>query len=83
MIYVPDQIIAKNPHSLTDALGKITDIKENGRDYSIEMLDGTILKRHYSDIESATATKSDSDVELINPFQLINWKERTPPDHLY
>ena len=47
------------------------------------MLDGTKLKRHYSDIVSATATKSESDVELINPFQLINWKDRTPPDHLY
>ena len=47
------------------------------------MLDGTKLKRHYSDIVSATATKSGSDVELINPFQLINWKDKTPPDHLY
>ena len=70
IIYVPDWIIAKNPHSLTDALGKITNIKENGRDYSIKMLDGTKLKRHYSDIVSATAYKSESDIELINPFQL-------------
>ena len=83
IIYVPDQTIAKNPHSLTDVLGKITEIKENGRDYSIEMLDGTRLKRYLSDIVSATATKSGSDVELINLFQRINWKEKTPPDHLY
>ena len=47
------------------------------------MLDGTKLKRHYSDIASATATKSVYDVELIHPFQLITWKDRTPPDHLY
>ena len=80
---MPYWIIAKNPHSLTDALGNITEIKETRRDYSIEMLDGTKLKRHYSDIVSATATKSGSDVELIDPFQLINWKEKTPPDHLY
>ena len=47
------------------------------------MLDGTQLKRHFSGIVSATATKSGLDVELINPFKLINWKDRTPPDHLY
>ena len=47
------------------------------------MLDGTRLKRHFSDIVSATATKSGSDVELIDPFQLINWKDKTPPDHIY
>ena len=47
------------------------------------MLDGTQLKRHFSDIVSATATKSGSDVDLIDPFQIINWKYKTPPDHLY
>ena len=47
------------------------------------MLDGTQLKRHFSDIVSASATKSGSDVELIDPFQLINWRDKTPPDHLY
>ena len=44
IIYVPDRIIAKNPHSLTDALGKITEVRENGQDYKIVMLDGTQLK---------------------------------------
>ena len=83
IINVPDRIITKNPHSLTDTLGKITEVQETSQDYSIEMLDGTRLKRHFSDIVSATATKSESDVELINPFQLINWKDRTPPDNLY
>ena len=47
------------------------------------MLDGTHLKRHFSDIVSASATKSGSDIKLIDPFQLINWKDKTPPDHLY
>ena len=83
IVYVPDRIIAKNPHSLTDALGKITEVKENERDYEVVMLDGTHLKRHFSDIVSASATKSGSDVNLIDPFQLINWKDKTPPDHLY
>ena len=47
------------------------------------MLDRTPLKHHFSDIVSASATKSGSDVELIDPFQLINWRDKTPPDHLY
>ena len=47
------------------------------------ILDGSQLKCHFSDIVSASATKSGSDVELIDPFQLINWKDKTPSDHLY
>ena len=51
-----------------DALGKITRVRESGRDYNIKMLDGTSLKCHFSDIASASATKSGSEVELIDPF---------------
>ena len=40
LVYIPDRIIAKNPHSLTDALGKIKEILPSQRDYSIIMLDG-------------------------------------------
>ena len=47
------------------------------------MLDRPPLKRHFSDIVSASATKSESEVTLIDPFQLIDWKDKTPPDHLY
>ena len=47
------------------------------------MLNGTPLKCHFSDIVSASATKSGSNVELTDLFQLINWKDKTPPDHLY
>ena len=47
------------------------------------LLDGTKITRHHSDIVSALATKTSSDVTLIDPFQLIDWKDRTPPDHLY
>ena len=47
------------------------------------MLDGTPIKCHFSDIVSASATKSDSDVTLIDSFQFIDWKHKTPPDNLY
>ena len=83
LIYVSDRIFAKNPHSLTDALVKIMKVKENGRDCNIVILDRTLLKRYFLDIVSASATKSGLEVELIDPFQLINWKDKTPPDHLY
>ena len=83
LVYIPDRILAKNPHSLTEALGKIKEILLSQRDYSIMMLDGKILTRHFSDIVSASATKSNSDVTLIDPFQLIGCWDGTPPNHLY
>ena len=46
-------------------------------------MDGTSLKHHFSHIVSASATKSGSEVELIDPFQLTNWRNKTPLDHLY
>ena len=72
LVYIPDRIIAKNPHSLMDVLGKIREVLPSQRDYSIIMLDGTLLTRHFSDIVSALATKSNTDVTLIDPFQLID-----------
>ena len=73
----------KKPHLLSDALGWVKEILPSGRDYSITLMDGTTISCHYSDIVRALATKSNSDVTLIDPFQLIDWKEQTPPDHLY
>merc|ERR1712126_138020 len=69
--------------SLRDALGKIKDISSSGRDYTVEMIDGGTLKRHFSDLVSATATKNQSDVTLIDPFQLIDFKTRILAEHLY
>ncbi len=83
LVYVPDRLLAKNPHSLSDALGRIKEVLPSQRDYAITLLDGTTIARHYSDIVSALATKANSDVTLIDPFQLIDWKDRTPPDNLY
>ena len=83
LVYVPDRLLSKNPHSLSDALGRIKEILPSQRDYNITLLDGTTITHHYSDIVSALATKASSDVTLIDPFQLIDWKDRTPPDHLY
>ena len=54
-----------------------------GEGISITLIDGTKFNRHYSDIISALAAKANSDVTLIYPFQLIDWKDQTPPDHLY
>ena len=73
----------KNSHSLSDTLGRISKVLPSQRDYSIILLDGTKITCHHSDIVSALATKTSSDVTLIDPFQLIDWKDRTPPDHLY
>ena len=83
LVYVPNRLLLKNPHSLSDALGRISVILPSQRDYSILLLDGTKITRHHLDIVSALATKTNSDLTLIDPFQLIDWRDRTPPDHLY
>jgi len=72
VVYIPDRLLAKNPHSLSDALRRVKEILPSGRDYSISLMDGIAISRHFSDIVSALATKSNSDVILINPFQLID-----------
>merc|ERR1712240_37303 len=83
LVYIPGRLLKKHPNSLRDALGKIKEITNTGRDYIVEMIDGGTLKRHFSDLVSATATKNQSDVTLIDPFQLIDFKTRILPEHLY
>ena len=83
LVYIPGRLLKKHPNSLRDALGKIKEISNSGRDYTVEMIDGGTLKRHFSDLVSATATKNQSDVTLIDPFQLIDFKTRILPEHLY
>ena len=62
LVYLPDRILKKHPHSLRDALGKIMKIQETGRDYIIQMIDGGVLRKHFSDIVSASATTNQSDI---------------------
>merc|ERR1711955_132093 len=83
LVYIPGRLLKKHPNSLRDALGKIKEISSSGRDYTVEMIDGGTLKRNFSDLVSATATKNQSDVTLIDPFQLIDFKTRILPEHLY
>ena len=47
------------------------------------MIDGGSIKRHFSDIVSAYATKNQSDITLIDPFQLIDYRDRVIPDQVY
>ena len=83
LVYLPDRILRKHPHSLRDALGKIKKIQETGRNYIIQMIDGGELKRHFSDIVCASATTNQSDITLIDPFQLVDYKTGIPPEHMY
>ena len=68
---------------MRDALGKVKEVASTARDYVIELLDGDTVKRHYSDLVSASVTKNQSDIILIDPFQLVDYKTRIIPDHLY
>merc|ERR1712002_374299 len=83
LVYIPDRLIKKHPNSLRDALGKVKEVASTARDYVIELLDGDTVKRHYSDLVSASVTQNQSDIILIDPFQLVDYKTRIIPDHLY
>merc|ERR1712089_33121 len=83
MVYIPGRLLKKHPNSLRDALGKIKEVLCSGRDYTVQMIDGTILRRHYSSLVSATANANQADVKLIDPFQLVDFKTRILPEHLY
>merc|ERR1712120_23002 len=83
MVYIPGRLLKKHPNSLRDALGKIKEVSCSGRDYTVQLMDGTILKRHYSSLVSASANANQSDVKLIDPFQLVDFKTRILPEHLY
>merc|ERR1712114_3419 len=81
LVYIPDRLLKKHPNSLRDALGKVIEVASTTRDYVIEMIDGDTVKRHYSDIVSASVTKNQSDTILIDPFQLVDYKTRIILDH--
>ena len=61
---------------LRDVIRVLTKVRESRSDNNIEMLDETSLKSHFLDIVSASATKSGSEVELIDPFQLTNRRNK-------
>merc|ERR1712237_204939 len=42
-----------------------------------------LVRRHYSSLVSATANANQADVKLIDPFQLVDFKTKILPDHLY
>merc|ERR1712080_291036 len=83
LVYVPDRLLRKHPNSLRDALGKIKEVTHTGSDYLVEMLEGETLQRHFSDLVSATVTRNQSEIALIDPFQLVDYKTRIIPEHLY
>ena len=83
LVYLPDRFLKKHLNSLRDTLEKIKTIEDLGSDYIITMIDGGELKRHYSDLVSASATENQSDITLIDPFQLVDYKTTIIQDHLY
>ena len=83
LVYIPDRLLKKHPNSLRDALGKVIEVASTTRDYVVETLDGETMKRHFSDLVNANVTKNQGEIMLIDPFQLIDYKTRIVPDHLY
>ena len=76
LVHIRDRLLKKHPDSLRDALGKMKEVASTAKDYVIEPLDWDTVKRHYSDIASASVARNQDNTTLINPFQLVDHKNK-------
>ena len=80
IVFVPDLLIQKNPHSLMDSLARVKDTHDFTT-YSLTLLNKKVITRHVSQIVSTNANFNTSRFQSIDPFQ-INYVEEvwTPED---
>ena len=57
LIYLPDNLLRKNPNSVREALAYIVKGQDGGRNYFVKTLDGQILTFHFLAIVSTNANK--------------------------
>ena len=57
LVYIPSNLLRKNPKSFKEALGLITDIKSNGQKFLVKTLDGQLITRHRRDMIDTHANK--------------------------
>ena len=69
IVYIPDLIIAKNPHSLMDALAKVVRAKD-GRSYELKLLNDQIVTRHVSKLVPTSANFNNTRCQSVDPFQI-------------
>ena len=75
LVYIPSNLICKNPNSLKEALGYITDIKRNGQRFLVKTLDGQLISRHRRNIIDAQAKRLKKETRNINMLQLPHWQD--------
>ena len=80
IVFVPDLLIAKNPHSLMDSLARVKDTIDFTT-YSLTLLNKKVITRHVTQIVSTGANFNTCQFQSIDPFQ-INYVEEmwTPSD---
>merc|ERR1712240_950361 len=80
IVFVPDLLIKKNPHSLMDSLAQVKDTHDFTT-YSLTLLNKKVITRHVSQIVSTNTNFNTSRFQSIDPFQ-INYVEEiwTPSD---
>ena len=69
LVYIPDLIKAKNPHSILGALAKVKATVDN-RNFECVLLNGNSVTRHVSALVSTRANISNTMVQNVDPFQL-------------
>ena len=80
IVFIPDLLIMKNPHSLMDSLARVKDTLDFTT-YSLTLLNKKVITRHVTQIVSTRANFNTSQFQSIDPFQ-INYVEEmwTPSD---
>ena len=80
LVYLPDKLLRKNPGSIREALAYIIKSQDGGRKYLVRMLNDQILTRQLSNLVSANASKNQLEVQCIDPFTIVDWKQAHLPD---
>ena len=80
LVYIPSNLMCKNPNSLNEALGYITDIKSNGQKFLVKTLDGKLISGLQRGIIDTHANRLNNETMNIDMLQLPDWQDTILPE---
>ena len=81
LVYCPDLLIQKNPHSMIESLAKVKRTLD-GRNFELELLNKKRITRHISALVPTRANHNLTQTQNIDPFQIINCEEVIVPSQV-
>ena len=79
LFYLPSNLIRKNPNSLKEALGYITEITESGQRFLVMTLDGQLITIHWRDIIYTHANRLNNETMNMYMLQIPDWQDTILP----